>query len=176
MVCGYEGQLIIEELFDEEAGGSTGAEAPAHDDSNSPVTPEILNKRWSRHLSEMQAVFAQLMLIQKQNKELPIELQLLHTYVSKTITYLSSTVNRQTMVPVKVSHVNFTNDSTDTILSSSLFHSPSFPGQDQQGEGRPPVLSKNTKILYSLWQKYKFGIANRKPTKVFSSRDRCANR
>ena len=53
MVCGYEGQLIIEELFDEEAGGSTGAEAPAHDDSNSPTTPEILNRRWSRHLSEM---------------------------------------------------------------------------------------------------------------------------
>ena len=49
LVCDYEGWLIIEELFDKEP--------PAHDDKNSPGTPEILNRRWSKHLSEMQAVF-----------------------------------------------------------------------------------------------------------------------
>ena len=38
------------------------------------------------------------------------------------------------MVPAKVSHVNWTNDSTDTNPSSSLFYSPSIQGQDQQGE------------------------------------------
>ena len=81
VVCGHEGQLIIEELFVEEVGIDTGAEAPVHDGKNSPVTPEVLNRRRSRHLSEMQAVFAQLMLIRKKNEELTTELQLLRTHV-----------------------------------------------------------------------------------------------
>ena len=62
VVCGHEDQLIIEELFDDEAPMT---ETPAHDDNNSPATPEALNRRQSRHLSEMQVVFAQLMLIRK---------------------------------------------------------------------------------------------------------------
>ena len=57
VVCGHDGQLIIEELFDDDA------ENPAHDENNSPATPEDLNRRRSRHSSEMQAVFAQLILI-----------------------------------------------------------------------------------------------------------------
>ena len=63
VVCGHEGRLIIEELFDKDPGGSSGADAPVHDHSNCPATPEMLNRRWCRYLSEMQAVFAQLMLI-----------------------------------------------------------------------------------------------------------------
>ena len=72
VVCGNKDQLLIEELFDKEAGG-TGAEVPAHDDSNSPANPEMPNRRRSRYSSEIQAVFAQLMPIQK-NEELTTEL------------------------------------------------------------------------------------------------------
>ena len=99
MVCGHEGQLIIKELFNEEAHT---AETPAHDDNNSPATPEVLNRRRSRHLSEMQAVFAQLMLIRKQNEELTTEIQSLRTHFSKKIGYLSTTYSEQTdYVPSK---------------------------------------------------------------------------
>ena len=91
VVCGHKGQLIIEELFDEEA---PTAETPAYDDNNSPATPEVLNRRQSRHLSDMQAVFTQLMLIRKQNEELTTEIQNVQAYFSKKIVYLGSTVNR----------------------------------------------------------------------------------
>ena len=60
VVCGHEGQLIIEEFFDDDA---PMAETPAHYANNFPVTPEVLNRRRSRYLSEMQVVFTQLMLI-----------------------------------------------------------------------------------------------------------------
>ena len=81
------------------------------------------------------------------------------------------------MVPAKVSCVDFTDDSTDTNPSSSLFHSQSIPGQDQQGEEQPPAsLSKNPQSSYTLWHEYKFGIAGRKPAKFFGSRDRGTNR
>ena len=72
--CGHEGQLIIEELFDDEASTGAGAKAPVHDDNNSPATPEVLNRRQKRHLSEMQTVFAQLMLLWQQNEELATEI------------------------------------------------------------------------------------------------------
>lgn len=184
VVCGHEGQLIIEELFDEDAtpdgvgvggGGGGGAEAPAHDDNNSPATPEALNRRRSRHSSEMQAVFAQLMLLRKQNEELTTEIQSLRTHVSRKITYLSSTVNRLTMVPAKVPRVNVL--VPDDSTNPSLFHSPQSIAGHQDGEERPPAsLSKNPRSLYTLWHEYEFGIAGRMPAKFFSSRDRGANR
>ena len=65
-MCGHEGQLIIEELFNEEASAGAEVEALVHDDNNYPATPEVLNRRQSRYLSEMQVVFARLMLLQKQ--------------------------------------------------------------------------------------------------------------
>ena len=80
VVCDHRDQLIMEELSNEEADG-TGTEAHAHDDSNSPTTPEILNRRRSRYSSEIQAVFTQLMLIQKQCEALTTELQLLSTQI-----------------------------------------------------------------------------------------------
>ena len=84
-------QLIIEMLFDEEAPTE---EAPVHADNNSPATPEVLNMRQRMHLSKIQAVFAQLMLTQKQNEELTTEIQNVQAYFSKKIVYLGSTVNR----------------------------------------------------------------------------------
>ena len=74
VVCGHDGQLIIEELFDEDV-------ATAHDENNSPATPEELNRRKSRHSSEMQAVFAQLILIRRQNDNLTNEVQTLRTHL-----------------------------------------------------------------------------------------------
>ena len=35
VVCGHEGQLIIEELFNEKAGTGAGEVAPVHDGNNS---------------------------------------------------------------------------------------------------------------------------------------------
>ena len=54
VVCGHDEQLIIEELFE----GDGDAEDPAHDETNSPATPEALTRRGIRHSSEMQAVFS----------------------------------------------------------------------------------------------------------------------
>ena len=176
VVCGHEGQLIIEELFDEEA---STAETPAHDDNNSPATPEVLNRRRSRHLSEMQAVFAQLMLIRKQNEELTTEIQSLRTHFSKKIGYLSTTVNRLTMVPAKVSRVNtIFNDSnvTNNSLPTPFSQINNLLDQQDQEQRPPASLSKNPRSLYTLWHEFEFGIAGRKPAKFFSSRDRGANR
>ena len=79
--------------------------------------------------SKMQVVFAQLMLLQKQNEELTTEIQLLYTHESKKITYLSSTMNRLLMISAKVPCVNFIDYSTNAF-PSSLLHSQSIPGQD----------------------------------------------
>ncbi len=115
------------------------------------------------------------MLQRKQNEELTAEIQPLRTHVSRKITYLSSTVNRLTMVPAKVPRVNFLSDESTT--NPSLFHSPRSISGHQDGEERPPAsLSKNPRSLYTLWHKYEFGIAGRMPAKFFSSQDRGANR
>ena len=82
------------------------------------------------------------------------------------------------MVPAKEPQDDFISD--DSTANSSLFHSPQStnPGQqDQEGEERPPAsLSKNSQSVCTLWYEYEFCIAGRKPAKVFSNRDRGANR
>ena len=96
MICGHEGQLIVEELIiesEEETSTSVGVSAQ---------TPEEMNRKRSRHSSEMQSVLAQLMVIRKQNEELNNEVQGLRTMMTKRIKYLADSVNRLTMVPAKV--------------------------------------------------------------------------
>ncbi len=58
VICGHEGQLIVEELIDHQDLGPT-----AHDEGSLPRTPEDINRRRSRQSSEMQVVLAQLMMI-----------------------------------------------------------------------------------------------------------------
>ena len=189
LVSGHEGQLIIEELFDVESQ-QVGVEAgTAHDEYSSPVTPEELNRRRNRHSSEMQAVFAQLMMIRKQNEELTSEIQALRTTFSKKLTYLRSTVNRLTMVPARVPRVNHSTNFTATdvtnnpsLPSQSLVEPTGDPDDDDGGalelarNAKPATLSKNPRSLHTLWHEYEFGIAGKKPAKFFNSSDRGANR
>ena len=85
VICGHDGQLIIEELFK----GDGDVDNPAHDESNSAATPEQLNRRRSRNSSEMQAVFAQLILIHRQNEKLTTKVQILRSHLSKKVKHLS---------------------------------------------------------------------------------------
>ena len=85
VICGHDGQLIIEELFK----GDGDVDNPAHDESNSAATPEQLNRRRSRNSSEMQAVFAQLILIHRQNENLTTKVQILRSHLSKKVKHLS---------------------------------------------------------------------------------------
>ena len=189
LISGHEGQLIIEELFDVYSETAGVEAATAHDENSSPATPEAINRRRSRHSSEMQAVFAQLMLIRKQNEELTSEIQCMRTTFSKKLTYLRSTIHRMTMVPARVPRVNtsYNFTSTDATNNSSLpSHSlvPGSTGDDDNETGalvleahlKPATLSKNPRSLHTLWHEYEFGIAGKKPAKFFNSRDRGANR
>ena len=187
LIAGHEGQLIIEELFDvesEQAGVEAGT---AHDENSSPATPEAINRRRNRHSSEMQAVFAQLMMIRKQNEELTSEIQAMRTTFSKKLGYLRSTVNRLTQVPARVPRVNHSTNftATDDTNNSSLLPSqslvvPTGDADDEEAElllsPRPATLQKNPRSLHILWHEYEFGIAGKKPAKFYNSRDRGANR
>jgi len=75
VISGHDGQIVIEELYKEDA------ENPAHNEINPPATSEELNRRKSRHFSEMQAVFAQLMMIWRQNEQLTHEVQTLRSHL-----------------------------------------------------------------------------------------------
>ena len=86
MICGHDWQLIIEDLFE----GDRDLEDPAHDESNSPTTHEALDRRRSRHSSEIQVVFTQLILIKKQNNKLTTEVQTLQSHSSKKVKHLTS--------------------------------------------------------------------------------------
>ncbi len=168
----HEGQLIIEELFDKLE--QSGVEAGTADDENSSLaTPEALNGRQSRHSSEIQTVFAHLMMIQKQNEEITNEIQAMRTTFSKKLGYLQSTVDRLTVVPARVPRVN-TNISTNldsTIVTNNL----SLPSQSLvRLQPKPATFSRNPISLHTLWYKYKFAIAGRKGEnqQFFNSRDR----
>ena len=187
LIAGHEGQLIIEELFDvesEQAGVEAGT---AHDENSSPATPEAINRRRNRHSSEMQAVFAQLMMIRKQNEELTSEIQAMRTTFSKKLGYLRSTVNRLTQVPARVPRVNHSTNFTATDDTNNSFLLPSqslvVPTGDADDEeaallvrSKPATLSKNPRSLHILWHENEFGIEGKKPAKFYNSRDRGANR
>ena len=49
MICGHDGQIIIEELFE----GDGDTEDPAQDETNYTATREALNRRGSRYSSEI---------------------------------------------------------------------------------------------------------------------------
>ena len=69
LIHGHDGQLIDEEYLE----GNGDAEDHVHDENNSPVTPEVLRSRWSRYSSEIQAVFAHLILILRQHGKITTE-------------------------------------------------------------------------------------------------------
>ena len=59
MICGHEGQLIIEELLND------WKEGESEDNENNNTSNDDLMRKRSRQLAETKAVFAQLMAIWK---------------------------------------------------------------------------------------------------------------
>ena len=170
VICGHEGQLIVEELIDHEDG------ATAHDEGSLPRTPEDLHRRRSRQSSEMQVVLSQLMLIRKQNEELQNEFQVFKSHISKRIRYLNESVKRLTTVPARVNRVSLSCINDDSIAANNRSVHEDGDESEREGEGRPAELSKNPRSLYTLWHEYEFGIGSRKAAKHFDARDRGANR
>ena len=71
VICGHEGQLIIEELLDDDEEGES------QNNGNNNTSNEDLMRKRSRQSAETKAVFAQLMAIRKQNEELKREVEVL---------------------------------------------------------------------------------------------------
>lgn len=179
LICGHEGQLIIEELADD-AGEAPARAAPEHDDNSSAVTPEILNRRRSRHTSEIQAVFAQLMQIRRQNEQLSTEVQVLRSHLSTKIKHLTTAVNRVSRMPAARVTINNSNNSNET--NNDTNNDTAVPFNNYQVTGdllpreKPAQLTKNIRSLYILWNEFEFGLGGSKAAKDYNSRDRGANR
>jgi hypothetical protein len=159
VVCGHEGQLVIDELLDDEGEGES---------NNISTNNEDITRKRSRQSAATKAVFAQLMEIRKQNEELKREMEVLRCQLSKRVKYLGDSVNRLTIVSARV-RTNFYSNVTNNNSNSN-------DDGTSDAQPRPVTLCKNPKSLYTLWHEYEYGVGPRKAAKHFSSRDRGANR
>lgn len=101
-----------------------------------------LSRKLSRQPAETKGVFAKLMAIRKQNKELKCEMEVLCSQLLKRVKYLNDSVNRLTIVPERVT----------TNFNCYVTNNNSIPNDDctSDAQSRPATLCKNPKSLYTL--------------------------